>query len=258
MKQFTKYLLLVLAVISIPSMAFAQPGESILSTGAVAAKSTVVISAKIQSYVEKLAGDTGTVVKKGQTLIKLNDAEFQANVALAKAHLYEAQAVLSNAETNFKRMSQLIEKGSTTQSAFDDAKTGFNRAKANVAIAEAELRKAQVFIGYTNLTSPIDGTIDSKAVEIGELTSPGQPLMRVTDTKNLRFETTVKESDVNQVKPGDPVIVLIDALPNTQIKGVVAHIVPSGDKSSHSFIARIDLAPTEGLRIGMYGKVRWK
>lgn len=258
MKLTYKLLLPIVALLAAPSISFAQTDAAILSTGAVAPKSSVVISAKVQSYVEKIAGDTGTHVKKGQTLIKLNDAEFEANVALARAHLAEAHAVVYNAETNFKRMTQLIEKGSTTQSAFDDSKTAYNRAKAGVALAEAELRKAQVFIGYTNLTSPIEGTIDTKSVEIGELTSPGQPLMKVTDTKNLRFETTIKESDVNQVKPGDQVTVYIDALPDKPIKGTVAHVVPSGDKSSHSFIARIDLEPMDGVRIGMYGKVRWK
>jgi len=235
-----------------------QAAAPIFSTGYVVPKTSAVITAKISSYVARVAGEAGTKVRRGQTLVKLEDAEFAANLAMARARRDEASAISENAEANFERMKTLLEKGSATKSSFDDAKMAKGRAAASVAMAEAEVKKAEVYFGYTNITSPVDGVIESKQVEVGELTSPGQPLMKVSDTKNLRFETTVKESDVNFIRPGDNVTVAIDALGGAAVAGRVASVSPAGDRLSHSFIVRIDLASTEGLKSGMYGKVKWR
>ena len=118
--------------------------------------------------------------------------------------------------------------------------------------------KANVFLSYAYLKSPISGTVDYKRIELGELTTSGMALMRIVDTKNLRFETSVKESDINKVAKGNKVIVNIDSLTGSDINGVVAYIVPTGNKSSHTYNVMIDLEPAEGLRIGMYGKVNWR
>ena len=239
-----------------PSMA--QDRAPVLSTGSVVAKNSAVLSAKIMSFVEKIHGDVGAPVRKGQVLIELDSAELEANRLIAAARLEDAMAVLENAKANHDRMKALIEKGATTQSAYDNAVMAYRRAEAGVALAEAEVRKAEVFLGYTKVRSPISGKIDFKRTEVGELTAPGRPLLKVTDDKNLRFETTVKESDINRIKTGQRVSILIDALPGRGVDGTVAHIVPSGDSVSHSFTVRIDLKPANGLMIGMYGKVRWR
>lgn len=247
---------LILAPLS-QALALDAGRPSALSTGSVAAKNSVVISAKISSYIKKINADVGDKVEKGQVLINLDAAEFEANRAMAHARLDQARAALRLASSNFARMEALLEKGSATQSAFDNALFELDKARANEAMAEVELAKAETYLGYTTLSSPISGSVDYKKGEIGELTAPGQPLMKITDTVNLRFETTVKESDINLVKPGQKVDITIDALGGKKVTGKVAHIVPSGDRDSHSFVVRIDLPPTDGLRIGMYGKVRW-
>ncbi len=248
----------VAALIALPSTAHAQQGIAVLSTGIVVAKHSAVIAAKVVAYVEKISADAGDTVKKGAPLIILDNAEFAAGAALAKGHLDEATAVAANAEKQYDRMASLMAKGSTTQSALDDATMANARAKAGVTIAKAELAKANAYLGYTILRAPFSGVVEFRKVELGELTAPGQPLMKVTDTVHLRFETSVKESDVNRINVGDTVNVFVDALGETAIEGAVAHLVPSGDPTSHSFTVRIDLAPTEGLKPGMYGKVRWQ
>ncbi len=235
----------------------AQGASATYSTGTVVTKSSAVISAKVVSYVQKIYGDVGDMVKKGQTLIKLDDAEFAANIKFAGARLDDSRASLEMAQLTLGRIDKLFTKGSIAKSAVDKAKTDYARAKAAVSLATAELEKAQVFLGYTTLRSPIDGAIDFKKIEIGELTSPGQPLLKIVDTKHLRFAATVKESDINLIKRGMKVNVTIEALGDKKIEGAVAHIVPSGDRTSHSYLVRIDLAPTEGLMAGMYGKIIW-
>lgn len=257
MKQFATALLTA-AIIALPGQALAQQGVSILSTGTVVPKNSSVIAAKVVAYIKRAKVEVGDTVKKGAPLILLDDAEFAAGAALAKGHLAEAEAVAANAKKQYHRMESLLAKGSTTQSAFDEAEMAYQRAKAGVAIARAELAKASAYLGYATLRAPFDGTIEFKKAEVGELTAPGQPLVKVTDTNHLRFETSVKESDVNLIDVGDKVNVFIDALGPDPVAGTVAHKVPSGDPMSHSFTVRIDLAPTDGLKPGMFGKVRWQ
>ncbi|MBF0170836.1 MAG: efflux RND transporter periplasmic adaptor subunit [Nitrospinae bacterium] len=249
---------LTAAFVSLPATASAQQGIAILSTGTVVAKNSAVIVAKVVAYVKKINADAGDTVKKGQPLVVLDGAEFAADAALSQGRLDEAVAVEANAGKQYRRMESLMAKGSTTQSALDDAATAHERAKAGVAIAKAALARANAYLGYATLRAPFDGIVEFRKVELGELTAPGQPLMKVTDTVHLRFETSVKESDVNRIAVGDTVNVFVDALGETPVSGTVAHLVPSGDPASHSFTVRIDLAPTKGMKPGMYGKVRWQ
>ncbi|VAX16466.1 hypothetical protein MNBD_NITROSPINAE01-478 [hydrothermal vent metagenome] len=251
------FIFLLLALFFIAPKVNAQGAGATYSTGTVVTKSSAVISAKVVSYVKKIYGDVGDMVKKGQALVKLDDAEFTANIKFAKARLDDSIASLDMTKLTLGRIDKLFTKGSIAKSAVDKAKTDYARAKAAVSLAEAELEKAQVFLGYTTLRSPIDGAIDFKKIETGELTSPGQPLLKVVDTKHLRFAATVKESDINLIKRGMKVNVTIEALGDKKIEGSVAHIVPSGDRASHSYLVRIDLAPTDGLMAGMYGKIIW-
>jgi len=251
----------LLAAASAPfSPAYAQAGEKsrILSTGLVVVKSSAVISAKIPSYVVKVYADAGDRVRKGGVLIKLDDAEFVAGVKLAEAKLAEAEASLEMARLDFERMGKLLAKGSATQNSYDMARTAHAKAKAGVALARAGLEKALIFKSYAVLKSPLDGEIQYRKIEEGELTAPGAPLLKVVDTEHLRFETAVKESRINSIKPGEKVKVRIEALgPAQDVEGTVSQIVPVGDVNSHSYIVRIDLAPTAGLMAGMYGKIRW-
>lgn len=251
--------LVALALALAPSFAFAgDAGKNILSTGIVTEKYSAVISAKVSSYVVQVCCDVGDGVAKGSTLVLLDSAEFAANVAMAKAKLDEATAFSQNARLSFARTETLLSRGSATQSSYDNAKAIYDGAIAGKALAKAALDKAKIFLSYTKLTAPINGVVDYKKIEAGELTAPGQALMRIVDTKNLWFETSVKESDINKVKTGQKVLVNIDSMKDKGVEGVVASIAPTGAKFSHTYKVRIDLRVTDGLKIGMYGKVNWQ
>lgn len=248
----------ITALFYIPASHAADGQATIYSTGVVTPKASAKIGAKIMSTVTAVRADTGDRVKKGDVVIQLDDAEFMANVKLAEGHLADAKAVAKNAKKQFERIGNLKKEGSATERALDDAHMAYERANAGVTIAKAELAKAKIYAEYTMLKAPFDGVVDDRQIELGELTQPGVPLFMITNDTDLRFETTVKESDINKVTIGAPVSVLIDALPNQEFSGTVAHIVSSGDVTSHSFIVRIDLQHDPDIKIGMYGKARWR
>jgi RND family efflux transporter MFP subunit len=109
-------------------------------------------------------------------------------------------------------------------------------------------------LSYTVVKAPFDGVITEKKVEAGELASPGQPLLKMEDPRQLRLEVMVAEGDLRSVSIGDRIPVLIDALGPQALTGTVSQILPAGDPQTHTFTVKVDLPPTPGLKSGMFGR----
>jgi RND family efflux transporter MFP subunit len=91
-------------------------------------------------------------------------------------------------------------------------------------------------------------------VEAGELASPGQPLLKMEDPLQLRLEATVAEGDLRSISRGDKIPVLIDALGAQVLTGTVSQMLPAGDPQTHTFMVKVDLPKTTGLKTGMFGR----
>jgi RND family efflux transporter MFP subunit len=102
--------------------------------------------------------------------------------------------------------------------------------------------------------APFEGVITEKKVEAGELASPGQPLLKMEDPQRLRLEATVAEGDLKSVSRGDKIPVVIDALGGQALTGLVSQILPAGDPQTHTFMVKVDLPKTPGLKTGMFGR----
>jgi RND family efflux transporter MFP subunit len=122
--------------------------------------------------------------------------------------------------------------------------------------AEAVLEEAEVFLSQTQLRTSIAGVVIGKHIEVGDLATPGVPLLNIEDSKRYRLETTVKESAITRIRPAQQVTVHISAL-NQELVGTVSEIVPSADTSSRSFLVKVDLPRHPSLRSGMYGTARF-
>jgi RND family efflux transporter MFP subunit len=129
-----------------------------------------------------------------------------------------------------------------------------DQATLGLENAQAGLQAAKAMESYTIITAPISGQIVEKRINLGEMALPGQPLIRIEDNRHLRLEVTVKEQDIFFIQPGKPVKVQIDAMPGTEISGIVSQVVQASDVRTHSFIVKIDVPAHKGLITGMYGK----
>ncbi|MGQ0555369.1 MAG: efflux RND transporter periplasmic adaptor subunit [Nitrospiraceae bacterium] len=121
-------------------------------------------------------------------------------------------------------------------------------------VAEANRRAAEAQLSYTMVRAPFEGVITEKKVEAGELASPGQPLLKMEDPQRLRLEATVAEGDLKSVSRGDKIPVVIDALGGQALTGLVSQILPAGDPHTHTFMVKVDLPKTPGLKTGMFGR----
>jgi RND family efflux transporter MFP subunit len=121
-------------------------------------------------------------------------------------------------------------------------------------VAEANHKAVLAQLSYTVVKAPFDGVITEKKVEAGELASPGQPLLKMENPRQLRLEATVAEGDLKSVSRGDKIPVVIDALEGQVLAGIVGQILPAGDPHTHTFTVKVDLPSAPGLKTGMFGR----
>ncbi len=209
-------------------------------TGQVQPIFQATLSSRIQGTIDKLLVREGTQVSKGETLIQLDNRDVKADLARASAEV-------ENARTQLKRMNSLLKDQAVSKQEVENASRAFKVAEANRKAVLAQL-------SYTVVKAPFDGVITEKKVEAGELASPGQPLLKMEDPRQLRLEATVAEGDLKSISRGDKIPVMIDALGAQVLNGIVSQILPAGDPQTHTFMVKVDLPGTHGLKTGMFGR----
>jgi len=207
-------------------------------TGSVQAKLRSVIEAKSTGRIEQLLVVPGQRVKQGEVLVQLDAREIQAK-------LDQARAVRDQSETNLKRYTALLANKVTAQAEFDTVQSANRVAKA--ALAEAETN-----LGYMTITAPFDGVITKKSANVGDLATPGKTLLEIEDPTALRFEADVPEAIIGTIAAGAGMSVRSGML---EMTGTVSEIAPVADAQSHTFLVKLDLPPTPGLRTGQFGRV---
>jgi RND family efflux transporter MFP subunit len=211
-------------------------------TGQVAAIYQATLASRIQGTIDELLVREGSLVRKGQTLLVLDNRDLRAELARVTAEL-------DNADAHLTRMKELYRKDAVSKQELENAMRSFR-------VAEAGRRAVLAQLSYTIVKAPFDGVITEKKVERGELASPGQPLLRIENPDQLRLEATVAEGDIRAVSVGASIPIVIDALGSVPFKGTVSQILPAGDPQTHTFTMKVDLPKTAGLKSGMFGRLR--
>jgi RND family efflux transporter MFP subunit len=207
--------------------------------GTVRAKLSSVIEAKVSGRIEKMLVVPGQNVKTGGLLVQLDAREVQAQ-------LDRALAVRQQAENDLKRATDLFQQKILSQSEYDNAQSKFR-------VADAAATEAETLLGYTKVTAPFDGVITRKYADVGDLASPGKPLLEMEDARDLRLEADVPEAVISHLTLGDKLGVRVSGATN-ELDGVISEIAPSADPNSRTFLVKLDLPPTPGLRAGQFGR----
>jgi RND family efflux transporter MFP subunit len=146
-----------------------------------------------------------------------------------------------------KRLTLLFDQKILSQAEFDSA-----QARARVAVAE--VAEAETMLEYTRITAPFAGVITRKHADVGDLATPGKPLLEMEDSRTLRLEADVPEAVVSKLTLGDKLPVDISAL-ETGLEGEISEIAPAADPGSRTFLVKLDLPSQPGLRAGQFGRV---
>jgi RND family efflux transporter MFP subunit len=223
-----------------------QPAQSQQRTlteevvGTVRAKLRATLEAKVSGRIELMPVALGQRVKTGELIARLDAAE-------VKARLEQAQASLEQTQRDWNRISSLFKGQAVTRSEADTAESRLRLAKASVAEAEAMIRYAEVL-------APFDGVISRKWVEVGDLASPGKPLVELENASALQLEADIPEGLSARLEPGATLAVRLDNA-GAEITGKLSEIAPSADPASRTVKVKVDLAPAPGLIPGRFARL---
>jgi RND family efflux transporter MFP subunit len=238
----------------------AQTFTLLNASGYVVAQRKAAVASKITGRLVFLGVEEGNRVKKGEVIARLENDDAKAAVQRAKAdvkvahfNLEQSRAELDDARLDFNRKKELVGKEIIPQSQYDAAEARYKKAKAAVAAnraslqaSEAALKEAEVLLEYTIIRAPFDAVVLTKDADIGDIVTPigaaadaKAAVVTIADMNSLQVEVDVSESNIGQVKVGQPCEIQLDAMPNDRFRGVVHMIVPTADRSKASILVKV-------------------
>jgi RND family efflux transporter MFP subunit len=212
--------------------------------GVVEAVNRTTVSAQTQGQVEEILYDVDDYVQKGAVVARIKDTEHRTRVAQAAADLKSATARLQQARDEHARVKGLYEKRNVSDSAMDQAKADLASAQAALEAATARLEQAQEQLEYTQVRAPYSGIVTHRHVQVGEMASPGQPVMSGISLDQLRVIVDVPQSVIPAVRDGGTARIY---LPNGKlIETQSITVFPFADLESNTFKVRVDLPAPNG------------
>jgi len=233
--------------------------KRILSEGIVYPARYAQMVMPIDGMVGEILVSEGDKVKTGQPLIRLVRQDYQARVNSARSDVARAAAVvemaqvsLVDAKREYERQKRLDASGATSkQQLLDQAKTMFDRNRATLAQAEAELMtqeskktEADGLLDKTELRSPMDGTVAFLDVKVGEHALLGTVLVRIADESAWLIRSDdLTELSIARIRVGNQAALTFDGIPGLEIPGTVSMIRPYGEKKRGDITYTVTIAP---------------
>lgn len=229
--------------------------REIVASGMVAAWQDMPLGVEASGLrVAQVHVEVGQAVKAGEVLLTLDDRAARSDVAQARAALVEAQAASGLAEANLERGRQLRERGLLSAADFDQLQAARVQAQARVGSSRAMLDAAQLRLAYTTLEAPDDGVISRRAIQPGEVVSPGVALLGLIRQNRLEWRAQVSEDELPQIAIGQ--VVRLRAADGSLVEGRVRAVAPGLDAATRTALLHADLPVPGGFRAGMVAEGR--
>ncbi len=165
----------------------------------------VGVAPRVAGPIVQIPVKDNQAVKKGDLLFQIDPRTFRAALDQAKGVLAQTQAKLVDLEANAKRAVDLLQKNVISREQYDDQVQAFEAAKADVEAAQAAVENAQLNLEFTTVVSPVDGYLTNVNTSPGTYVAAGQQLLALVDTSTFWVAAYFKETQINNVQPGDRV-----------------------------------------------------
>lgn len=160
----------------------------------------VTITPQTSGNVTEVLTEIGDRVKSGQVLFRIDSRQAQAAVDNAEANVQAAKAAMNTAELEMRSNKNLFDKGIVSSYVYETAKNTYDQTVAAVAQAEAALKNARLGLNYCTVTSPINGIVGSRSIELGELVQPGTVMARVSESSTMKAKFSASEDKFMEIK----------------------------------------------------------
>ncbi|KGQ47810.1 ABC transporter substrate-binding protein [Gallibacterium anatis 10672-6] len=218
--------------------------QTVVATGTVRSSNRVEVGARVSGKVEKILVKLGQKVKKGELIAELDSItqentlnSAQAQLAAYKAQLVAAQTAYRVANSNFQRIAKLYKRKASSLDDYENAQNNLDSAKANVEQIQAQIKQSEIEVNtaatnlnYTKITSPIDGTVISIPVSVGQTVNANQTtptIIQVADLDTMLIKPEISEGDITKIKPGMKVQFTTLAEPDEIYQAKIASVDPA-------------------------------
>ncbi len=213
------------------------------------------VSAQVSGRITAVNFDVGDSVKAGQVIVRIDPSELSQAVAGSRAQVAQAEAQLANAKANYERQVQLFQQKFISQAALDRATAEYRASQAAAQAAIASAGQTSTVRSYTTLTAPFSGVVMERHVEVGEMATPGKPLMTGFDPTDLRVVANIPQYKLAEIQKSAKASVEIPSL-NKWIEAKGITVLPSADTATHTIKVRLDLPEELGSGVipGIYAR----
>jgi len=240
-----------LAVFRVGEQAVRQtvPAEAVIE-----AVRQATLASQVAGRIVDLPVKAGDAVRTGQVLARIDARAADAAVVASRSQLAEAQANYANAKRVHERNVALLAQKFVSQAAVDQSATALASAAAQVEAVRANLGSADVARDWTTIVAPYAGIVGATHAELGDMATPGKPIVTVFDPRELRAVATVPQAVLARADLAASRVELPSS--GRIVTPVRATVVPLADAKSHTTSVRFDLPPLEGVVPGQYARVR--
>jgi RND family efflux transporter MFP subunit len=231
---------------------------------------TVSVAPRAAGRLQEIYVRLGDRVTRGQRIARIEDFELREQIKQAEAAQEVSQATirqrdadLALAKGNVERNRSLYERQLLPKQTLDDTESRYLSAQAQLDLARAQsnqskarLDELQINLGNTIITSPVNGFIARRAVDVGASVGQNAPVVDVVDISRVRLVANVVERDLNELQAGDVTRVQVDAYPGETFTGRIARISPILDPATRTATIEVEVPnPDFRLKPGMYARV---
>jgi len=205
--------------------------QTVNASGSLIPVTEVKISANVSARIISLAVKEGDRVRKGDLLVELDKAQYEAAYEKALSFVQSSKANRKKVASELKRYRALRERDLTSEAELEAAEAQMEVAESQVVQAEAALKQAQDDLDKTRIAAPMSGIVTSLKKEVGEIALGSvfqeDVILVISDMSKVEVKVEVDETDVVNVNIGDTAKIELDAIPNTEYRGLVAEIAHS-------------------------------
>jgi len=255
--------------VEIGAVAAAWPSQSVAvlnATGRVVAARRASVASKGTGRLEWLGVQEGQRVREGEVIARLENRDVAAqreqvaaSVKVAEANLAQGEAELDDAAAALRRARELAAQNFVSASAVDSAEARHHKAraaiqtlKAQIAVARANLRAADVSVDQTLIRAPFTGIVLTKSANVGDIVTPFSAaagttgaVVTMADMSTLEVEADVSENAIAGIAVGQPAEIQLDAFPDLRLLGSVSRIVPTVDRSKATLLVKVRFDETD-------------
>lgn len=216
--------------------------RAVTGTGTVNPVTTVQVGSYVSGPIIGIYADFNAAVRKGQLIAKIDARPFELKVAESRAQLENTHAELAKDEADmrykkllYERTRGLLSLGAISQNTVDNDLSSYQQALAQVALDRAQIKQqqaalqdAEVNLNYTNIVSPVNGTVVSRNVDVGQTVAASFQtptlFLIATDLTQMQVDCNVSESDIGAVREGGIARFKVDAFPDRELRGTVGQV----------------------------------